>query len=124
MSNWTHVAAIVRVDTLGEINFENIFGKMCLFEDDEAVWDDQEAHPDKYLPMGSEGSLQMAVYDRGEGHLCRYEVSIFGDLRDHDSARDIISWFKRKLKKLLVRQAIITVDNEWNGSMDWSYKDS
>lgn len=44
--------------------------------------------------------------------LSAYTVSIFGDLRDDDDPDAIVEWFKYKCRKLDVRQACITVNNE------------
>lgn len=91
MSNWTHVAAIVRVDglrfgeepSIGE-RFEEIFGKELRYEDNFNVWDEADEHPERFLPLGSEGSLTMNVWKNPDKScMSAYVVSIFGDLRDH-----------------------------------------
>lgn len=122
MSNWTHVAGIIRIDDLGRcldgksLNFEKLIGKEVRPED----WDDVDANPDKYLPFGSEGSLHMTVWENPHKHsLAGYTVSIFGDLRDHESAKEIVEWFKKICSKLSVRNATITARNEYNdGTMN------
>lgn len=127
MSNWTRVAGIIRANGLRifdmeEMDFDEVIGKECLWESPEEVWDDAEENPDKYLPMGSEGSLQKSIWiNPDSGCLARYTISIFGDLRDHDSTSDIIEWFKEKCKKLWVRNAVITVKNEWYGTETYTY---
>lgn len=127
MSNWTHVAGIIRVDglrclddVLGEPNFDEIIGKECLWESPKEVWDDADDNPDKYLPMGSEGSLQKSIWiNPDKDCMDSYTISIFGDLRNHDNVKEIIDWFKEKCKKLWVRNAVITVENEWYGIETW-----
>lgn len=127
MSNWTHVAGIIRVDglrclddVLGEPNFDEIIGKECLWESPKEVWDDADDNPDKYLPMGSEGSLQKSIWiNPDKDCMDSYTISIFGDLRNHDNVKEIIDWFKEKCKKLWVRNAVITVENEWYGTETW-----
>jgi len=125
MSNWSHVAGIIRVDDMGGItkpDFDAIIGKECLWGSPSEVWSDAEKHPDKYLPMGSEGSLHKTVWvNPKSNHLDAYTVSIFGDLRDHDSATEIIEWFKEKCKLLWVRNAVITVENGWYGTETYTY---
>lgn len=118
MSVWSHVAAIVRVDSfrlLGESepNWDDIFGKECLLESPSEVWDDAHEHPEKYLPMGSEGSLQKSVWvNPDKSCMDAYTVSIFGDLRDHKDAEGLIDWFKDIVaNKVMTRQASITIDN-------------
>ena len=146
MSNWIHVAGIVRLDSFRGMqgylkdgikdddysldDFYKVFGKECLFESPIEVWKDMDKNPNNYLPMGDEGSLQLTTWTNPkEYHSFSYVVSIFGDLRDHDNANDIIEWFKNKIKEIdednknniNVRQACITAFNERNGKADWSY---
>lgn len=129
MSNWSHVAAIARIDHMAlfgmpELNFEEIFGKEILYESDEELWEEATEHPERFLPMGSEDSLRMSVWVDPDPHaLARYTVSIFGDLRSHDDSDGIIEWFKAKLEGLPIRQACITVHNERFGYVSWTYED-
>ena len=128
MSNWTHVAGIIRMDSFRfngsytDDYFDKLIGKECLFDSPSNIWDDAEENPDDYLPIGSEGSLQKSVWiNPNSSSLAAYTISIFGDLRDHDNTDEIIDWFKNKCSKISVRQAIITVLNEHNGEKTWSY---
>ena len=135
MSNWTHVAGIVRLDAVRCLRshddplFDKMFGKECLYNSPSDVWRDYEDHPDDYLPMGSEGSLHKSVWiNPDKGEMAAYTVSIFGDLRDHDSTAEIIEWFKEKCKSVLkydcwIRNAVITAENEWGGTETWTYKE-
>ena len=131
MSNWTHVAAVVRVDSifadrhaLGGIATQ-AFGKPCLWESPMSVWEDQKKHPYEYLYMGSEGSLNMVVNEEADtSSICLGTITIFGDLRDTNSAEDVVVWFKECLDKLdknaFVRQAVITAQNEQNDTVTWA----
>jgi hypothetical protein len=126
MSAWVQVSAIVRIDGFCRKNeteyFDELFGKECLWDSDESVWEDAREHPNKYLPMGSEGTLQKTVWiNPNENHADRYTVSIFGSLRDVWSGEWIIKWFKEKLKDELVRQATITVDCGVGDILTWTY---
>lgn len=125
MSNWTHVAGIIRVDGMdmeARDAFDRVIGKECLYDSPYEVWEDASAHPDKYLPMGSEGSLRKTIWENPDKDcLDSYTISIFGDLRDHDSIIDIIDWFKAKCKELCVRNAVITVENELYGTETYTY---
>ena len=129
MSNWTHVAGIIRVDDLRlekdtDLDFDELIGKECLWESPEEVWEDMDKNPDKYLPMGSEGSLQKSVWINPDREcIATYTISIFGDLRDHHSTSEIIDWFKKICSQLWVRNAVITVNNEWNGTETFTYKE-
>lgn len=129
MSSWTHVAAIVRVDDFRIFDNDDgarmhtIFGKECLFLASREKWEDAMKHPDKYLPMGSEGSLRKTVWvNPDRSHADAYTVSIFGDLRDYDSPETIIEWFKKIVNSdaIDVRQACITVTNGYESKV-WGY---
>lgn len=130
MSNWTHVAAIARIDHAkfllkdfqdSELDFTHIFGKELNWNAPIEDWIYAEKHEDEYLPLGSEGTLHMSVWcNPDECSLARYTVSMFGDLRDHESATEIIDWFKTKLKNLNVREASIIVENEIYGVKYWN----
>ena len=126
MSNWTHVAGIIRVDDLRlgdkDLDFEDLIGREILYESPFEEWENADKYPERYLPIGSEGSLQMSVWaNPDKSDLAAYTVSIFGDLRDHDNAQEIIDWFKKTCEKFLVRNAVIVVENERNGQVSWTY---
>ena len=133
MSNWTHVAGIMRLDCFRAVtetpDFDKMIGKECLWNSNSSVWNDQREHKEDYMPMGSEGSLQKSVWvNPNTGDMDAFTISIFGDLRDHDSADEIIEWFKEKCKTVekyncYVRNAVITAENEWNGVRTWTYED-
>lgn len=128
MSNWTHVAGIVRVDSFRglfgkEPDFVEIFGKELLYDDPEECFDDAHKNPEKYLPLGSEGSLNMSLWINPDpSDVASYTVSIFGDLRDHHEPDEIIEWFKEKCSNLWVRNACITVENDLKGTRNWVYE--
>lgn len=133
MSNWTHVAGIIRIDyikwedTQG-LDFDKLLGREC---DCEYKVYDATMHPESYLPMGSEGSLKKFIWvNPDDSYVARYTVSIFGDLRDHYSCDKIIEWFKNKCKLIdsgkvssgSIRQATITVNNDRSGTKSYTYK--
>lgn len=123
MSNWTHVAAIFRIKCFHrKLDFETLFGKEISAWSSYSEWEEAYAHPERFLPLGSEGSLKMTVWiNQSPNHLGAFTVSIFGDLRDHDSADEIIRWFDEKCSRLDVYQAAITVDNERTGIQTKDY---
>ena len=133
MSNWSHAVGVIRIDAFrlsGEIpDFDTLIGKECLFSSPESVWDDMDKNPKAYLPMGSEGSLQKSIWVNPDiSHMAAYTITIFGDLRDHHDPDDLIIWFKDKCKFIndsgvgFIRQAVITVGNEINGTRTWTYE--
>lgn len=113
MSQWTHVAGLIRLDSIGA----QIIKAGVIDKDHYIVMAAREAlgHTWKYdapsdlhactVPEGSEGSLQYVV-ERNEGeyedsHALSWGfVAIYGDLRDYDSADPIVEWFKSALEKL------------------------
>lgn len=144
MSNWTHVAAIFRCDGLKDwdanpdesldASIERIFGKRFPAYpanlDDEEAWerrwaamDDADKHPDEYMPFGSEGGLDISIWENPDpSHAAHYTISIFGDLRDHHDTELIHTWFIKSCKKVgLLRQAVCTAYNEWSGTESWTY---
>lgn len=126
MSNWTHVAGIIRVDSIkflgGDIDFDREIGKECTWDSEDEVWKEFEEYPERFMPAGSEGTLRKVVWDNpNKSSMAAYTVSIFGDLRDHDNPDEIIEWFKDICEKFMVRNATITVYNELNGKRSWDY---
>lgn len=129
MSNWSHVAGIIRIDDIRfddkTPDFDKLVGKEMSYHE-YSFTNDEDIDKSKYLPMGSEGSLQKSVWvNPNVNDLAAYTVSIFGDLRDHDSTSEIIQWFKDKCKSIsehyVIRQAVITVENNWSGTESWTY---
>ena len=109
MSNWCYVTGSVRVR--GERDWDEVFGKECLWESPEEVWDDRKKHPDDYMPMGSEGSLHKSVVHHDEG----YTVSIGGNLRDVWGVEDIELWFSECCHELEPEQAVCEIDCGYMG---------
>lgn len=134
MSNWTHVSGIIRVDSFRldplEPDFwEKTIGKECRWDSPKEVWYEASDHGERFMPMGSEGSLHMEVWENpDESHVDAYTVSIFGDLRDHDDGpyeAKVIEWFHKACDRIeevfCVRNAVIEVCNDWNGAATWSW---
>lgn len=128
MSNWTHVAGIMRIDDIRpfhpdkEVNFDDVIGREVNYNDPEDIWADADFHPERYLPMGSEGSLHKHIWINSDINcMAAYTISVFGDLRDHDNADEIINWFREKCDNLAIRNAVITVENESYGSKTYTY---
>ena len=126
MSNWTHVAGIIRVDSIrflyGDIDFDKEIGKECTWDSEDEVWKEFEEYPERFMPAGSEGTLRKVVWDNpNKSSMAAYTISIFGDLRDHDSPDEIVEWFKDICEEFDVRNATITVYNELYGKRAWDY---
>lgn len=130
MSQWTHVNANFRLNSLGEIDDKtliNIFGKSVDFYNMDKIERDENwkvKDKDKYLPMGSEGSLEMSIWHNPDTScMASTTVSIFGDLRDYGSFNEIKKWFNRCCDALWIRQAFCQVEVECCGTKvfrrDW-----
>lgn len=115
MSIWTHVTGVIRLETglkLDDDDIENLIGKRILYRAPKELKDEYKEHPERFIPKGSNGSLNFHVYN----HDNKYElpsciISIFGDLEDYADSDAIIEWFKSRVKSSIytVRQACITV---------------
>lgn len=115
MSQWTHVNASFRLNSLGKIDDEeiiNIFGKSIDYYDMDEI-DEAE----QYLPMGSEGTLKMSIWHNpNESCMASTTVSVFGDLRDYGSFDEIEKWFNRCCDAFWTRQAFCQVEVEGYGT--------
>jgi enterochelin esterase-like enzyme len=106
MSIWTHVLGAVRIDSLPGFPKLDI-GKTCTFDDDEKAWDECD------VPCGSEGSLNVLVWENPhKSSLAKYTVTVFGDLRDYDDKEEIIQYFNRIIKNQMIREAFFVIDVE------------
>lgn len=126
MSVWSHVAMVFRIDGVKglqeEPDFEKVFGQTLLYNDPISKWHDARNNPSSYLPLGSEGSLEMSVWENPDTScVASYTVTIFGDLRDHEQPEELITWFREKCSKLWIRQAVITIDNNLSGVITETY---
>ena len=135
MSVWTHVAAVFRIDCVNreyrgvivngrpEIKWDKVVGRQIydgdwLTDDDyerrrmEEDWDAYRKHPKRFMPTGSEGSLQRLVWVNPDAYSAvRYTVTVFGDLRDYDDADAIKEWFESVCDRCTIRQAVCCVTN-------------
>lgn len=128
MSVWTHVAGIIRVDSFPGVDFpkpdfDDLIGKSCNWNDHEDVWADYGKNPEKYMPGGSEGTIEKVVWTNPDkSDLSAYTVSIFGDLRDFDESdfHKIKTWLSITFKRIndgkenaFIRQACVLVEREY-----------
>ena len=116
MSQWTHVAAVFRLDSFGQIPDENIrevFGRVVTYEQ---LYNFDETDCAKILPIGSEGTLKMSIWHNpDDGCLASTTVSVFGDLRDYggDDIEKLKQWFNECCEAFNTRQAVMHVIDEY-----------
>ena len=127
MSIWTHVAAIIRIDTIkgfgmgpqSKEELEKVLGPVAKFDGSDEDWNSCT------LPCGSEGSLQYAIWENEDEHcVAAFTVSVFGDLRDYDETESIEKWFNEFCGKFpLIRQAICVAEVEGGETKVFQYKE-
>lgn len=119
MSQWTHVAGIIRLNgfapTLKRI--EDAFGKTAFFESPEKDWDECT------VPMGSEGSLHYQFIPGRDGSLACGEIAIWGDLRSYNDHGAVIEWVRSSMKKIELgcRGGAIQIDVEGEPERNFFY---
>jgi len=121
MSQWTHVAGIIRLDALAflggniEKELQNAFGNSVNYEDSEDKWYSCN------VPCGSEGSLEYSIQKtaHSDSQLAWGVLYIWGDLRDYQDQNKIYDWVKEsigKLQSISVRSCNVKIDVEYHGS--------
>lgn len=91
MSQWTHVAAVIRFDGV------------------KGMTPDPNLNQD--VPQGSEDGLHYGLVEVGEG-IPRFTVTIWGDLRDFNNIGEIIAYLERITKGHTIRSGIAEIDVE------------
>ena len=101
MSDWTHVAGVVVLDTF---NFESIFSVDLPKKEEVIEAFKKHIGPlspfgaynrESTLPRGSEGALTYDVHINDSNHNAVVIVNIFGDLRDFSYPKQMMKWSQR-----------------------------
>ena len=106
MSQWTHVAGLIRIDSMVDLLGGSDTTERMLRDRLGYTWnyDDlgnraREIHIDNsHVPFGSEGSVQYEIVKTrletgsGEHSLSWGHIAIHGDLRDFDDPNEIYRW--------------------------------
>ena len=128
MSIWTHVAAIIRIDSIkgfgigpqSKEELEKVLGPVAEFDGTDEEWNACT------LPCGSEGSLQYVIWENEDDHcISAFTVSVFGDLRNYDETESIEKWFNGFCGKFsgLIRQAVCLAEVEYGETKIFQYKE-
>lgn len=122
MSQWTHVSGCIRVDGMPQIiplsdPSHDITGALGIPSSNDWL-PGRRYREAKDIPGGSEGSIQYAITDAGNGLVWK-TVAIWGDLRDFgiEDTPQIDAWFARIVDSpLMLRAAALLVEIEGNSS--------
>ena len=128
MSIWTHVAAIIRIDSIkgfgigpkSKEELEKVLGPVAEFDGTDEEWNACT------LPCGSGGSLQYVIWENEDEHcMSAFTVSIFGDLCDYYETESIEKWFNEFCGKFsgLIRQAVCLAEVEYGETKIFQYKE-
>ncbi len=115
MSQWTHIAGVIRYDAIRVLSIpRGSYDPLIFLSGIE-------------LPTGSEGPLQWEVSESPErAALAAYVATFWGDLRDFGSREDVekvVDYFQAIVEGRLVRQGCFTVDVEYGLTKTYSYRD-
>lgn len=114
MSQWTHVAGMVRFDTIRHLMRSH---------NDETM----QRIVEESVPSGSEGPCVVHVHENPmKEALAAFAVSIHGDLRDfgHEDIEEIETWMKgvsrrARAERIAIRQFVISAEVEGHGTYTW-----
>ena len=129
MSDWTHVAGVVVLDTF---NFESVFSQG--FPKKEEIIEAFKKYigplspfgacnRESTLPRGSEGALTYDVHINDSNHNTVVIINIFGDLRDFSYPKQITDWFSKTFNEdalrdaailPYIRHAVLTAENDYH----------
>ncbi|MBQ2639138.1 MAG: hypothetical protein IJF92_00010 [Bacilli bacterium] len=142
MSTWTHVNAVIRLDSMESLfggvgsikrKLKDLIGPVYLpYKNDEELnnkyWTETNKDDNIKLPCGSEGTLHVALYRNPDVHsIASHTLAIFGDLRDFDSTKEIYNWFNQLCKDLKdfeksgcmgIRSAVCEAETEFTGKIE------
>ena len=130
MSQWTHVNACFRLNSFGEMPDEeiiSIFGKHVSYKGMSNIEYDENYEvkdKEKYLPIGSEGTLEMSIWHNPyKSCMASTTVSVFGDLRDYGDFDEIERWFNKCCNRCWIRQSVCQVEVEGLGTKVFQNKE-
>lgn len=129
MSQWTHVCGMIRSD------FVDFSGKDPLAIDERTKIEGALGPISSYghrcithAPSGSEGSLKWKIIETEGSYVNRFNIAIWGDLRDYGSDEEDIDKIKRWFKNvcgscMMVRDAVLQIHVEFRKGITLLYHD-
>ncbi len=105
MSQWTHVAAVIRFDCI----------RFAAMGFDPPAVDPVPQFADGTAPTGSEGPLHIHLWaNPSENSVAAYTATIWGDLRDYDDHGAIIAWLEKHTATWEhgIRSGVVEIDVE------------
>ena len=114
MSQWTHVSASIRFDGIMGIGLptELDLGVICTFED----WNETD------MPCGSEGGIEYTVIkNKDENSMAAMVVVFYGDLRDYEDSKEILSYFEKITNGRMIRSGILEIEIEYQEKLVYSF---
>lgn len=104
MSQWTHIAGVIRIDAIRHGNGRDMQQHKALKElfRTWSYGDRNSKRAKCNVPYGSEGSIQVKIVPGEEDSLAAYAILLWGDLRDFGDAEDIKNlkkWWKHIIDK-------------------------
>lgn len=119
MSQWTHVNASIRFDSVFNLGLptEDELGRICdFYDEDTSHWDNS------ILPCGSEGSIRYEIIrNEKDSDLAAMVIVFYGDLRDYDNKDYILEYFNRLTKGRMIRSGVLEIDIEYEGAYVFNY---
>ena len=116
MSQWTHVAGVIRFNAL---RLDQIEGR-----ETNGVGKSHPCHTMPLLPEGSEGPLTVEIHENPSlNAMAAYVAVVFGDLRDYSDVNEIRQFFTKWAEKNHVRQACFEIDVEYQDYRVYNWND-
>lgn len=127
MSQWTHVCGLIRTDFI-DFGGDDPVAKSEREKIEEALGpiSSYEHRCDTNAPSGSEGSLQWEILESGTRYINRFNIAIWGDLRDYgdrdEDIDEIRRWFKNVCEScMMVRDAVLHIHVEFRKGITLLY---
>lgn len=121
MSQWTHVNASIRIDSI------RMIGMTEPKPGNRELWsEDKETKYDFDLPGGSEGTLDYHLWvNPSNSAMAAYTLNIFGDLRSFgkEDVPEILEYLNNVIENQMIRSGIVEINIEYGDTIILIYDD-